>query len=70
MLLYSNYNSNERENLKLYVILLCQMLTINPNMPLRDLFYVSTVLKGRVKDENLYGKVLIKIPAAKDKLSL
>ncbi|MCH5250821.1 MAG: hypothetical protein J1E98_12850 [Lachnospiraceae bacterium] len=33
------------------------------HMPLRDLFYVSTVLKGRVKDENLYGQALIKIPA-------
>ncbi|MCH5249862.1 MAG: hypothetical protein J1E98_08010 [Lachnospiraceae bacterium] len=30
----------------------------NPNQ-----HYVSTVLKGRVKDENLYGQALIKIPA-------
>ena len=36
--------------------------TYNPNMPLRDLLYVSHVLHNRVKDENLYSKKLIKIP--------
>ena len=36
--------------------------TCNPNMPLRDLIYVTRVLQNRVKDENLYSKSLIKIP--------
>lgn len=39
--------------------------TVNPNMPLRDLLYVAQVLQGMVKDENLYGSSLIKIPNPK-----
>ena len=37
--------------------------TVNPNMPLRDLFYVARVLQGRIRDDDLYGAALIKIPA-------
>lgn len=37
--------------------------TCNPNMPLRDLLYVTRVLQNRIKNENLYSKSLIKIPA-------
>ena len=37
--------------------------TVNPNMPLRDLFYVSDLLQNYVKDFNLYGRGLVKIPA-------
>lgn len=36
--------------------------TWNPNMPLRNLFYLSKVLQVMVADKNLYGRVLIKIP--------
>lgn len=36
--------------------------TVNPNMPLRDLFYVSDLLQNIVKDKDLYGTVPIKIP--------
>ncbi len=36
--------------------------TCNPNMPLRDLIYVTRVLQNRIKDENLYSKSLIRIP--------
>ena len=39
--------------------------TFNPNMPLRDLFYVTQILQGMVKDENLYGTSLVKIPTPK-----
>lgn len=39
--------------------------TINPNMPLRDLFYVAQVLQGMVKDENLYSTSLVRIPTPK-----
>lgn len=35
----------------------------NPNMPLRDLFYVAKVLQGLTKDKNLYGPQLVTIPA-------
>lgn len=37
--------------------------TINPNMPLRDLFYVAQQLQKLVKDKNLYGSKRIQIPA-------
>lgn len=39
--------------------------TVNPNMPLRNLFYVTKVLHNRVRDANLYSSTLIKIPAPK-----
>lgn len=37
--------------------------TVNPNIPLRDLFYVSDLLQNYVKDFDLYGRTLVKIPA-------
>lgn len=36
--------------------------TINPNMPLRDLFYVAHTLQEITKDENLYGEIPVRIP--------
>lgn len=36
--------------------------TFNPNMPLRKLFYLSKLLQVVVKDKNLYGSRLVKIP--------
>ncbi len=36
--------------------------TANPNMPLRDLFYVARVLERRTRDQNLYGSALVGIP--------
>lgn len=39
-----------------------QQSTYNPNMPLRNLFYVSKVLQGIVADKRLYSTKLIKIP--------
>ena len=39
--------------------------SVNPNMPLRDLFYVSKVLQNIVKNENLYSARTIKIPTPK-----
>ena len=40
-----------------------QQSAVNPNMPLRDLFYVADLLLNYVKDFNLYGRGLVKIPA-------
>ncbi|MBR6664416.1 MAG: hypothetical protein IKL22_01715 [Lachnospiraceae bacterium] len=37
--------------------------TVNPNIPLRDLLYVSKLLQNIVKDSDLYGATLVKIPA-------
>lgn len=39
--------------------------TVNPNIPLRDLLYVSKLLQNIVKDSDLYGTTLVKIPAPK-----
>ena len=36
--------------------------SINPNMPLRNLFYVSDIYSGLTKDTNLYGSKLIRLP--------
>ena len=36
--------------------------TYNPNLPLRDLFYVAKLLQGMVKDKNIYSSTPIKIP--------
>ncbi|SHJ56590.1 hypothetical protein [Hespellia stercorisuis] len=39
--------------------------TYNPNLPLRDLFYVAKVYQGMTKDNNLYGRLIVEIPAPK-----
>ena len=36
--------------------------TFNPNLPLRDLMYISDIYSNYTKDENLYGTKLVKIP--------
>lgn len=42
-----------------------QQATVNPNMPLRDLFYVSTLLKKMVVGQDMYGKKRILLPTPK-----
>ena len=37
--------------------------TWNPNMPLRDLFYVSRTYQGLVRDETLYSSKRLRLPA-------
>ena len=39
--------------------------SVNPNMPLRDLFYVADLLQKIVKDRNLYSSSLVGIPTPK-----
>ena len=36
--------------------------TVNPNMPLRDLFYITDMYKEMVPKKDLYGKKLITVP--------
>lgn len=36
--------------------------TICPNMPVRSLIYFTIILEGMLKNKNLYGRKLIKIP--------
>lgn len=42
-----------------------QQSTVNPNMPLRDLFYVSTLLKKMAVGQDMYGKKRILLPTPK-----
>ena len=37
--------------------------TVNPNMPLRFLFYISDLYSGMTKEENIYGKKALTIPS-------
>ena len=60
---YMNYKNDVSFVFDLGLMLYEHQSTVNPNMPLRDLIYVAKVLQGRVRDENLYGSALIKIPA-------
>ena len=60
---YMNYKNDISFVFDFELLLYEHQSAYNPNMPLRDLFYVSRVLQSRVKDENLYSKKLIRIPA-------
>ena len=62
---YMNYKNDISFVFDFELLLYEHQSTYNPNMPLRDLFYVSRVLQRRIKDENLYGRKLVKIPAPK-----
>ncbi len=37
--------------------------TYSPNLPLRNLFYISDLYSGMTKNSNLYGTKLVEIPA-------
>lgn len=39
-----------------------QQASYNPNMPLRDLIYISRELEKYIKDKSLYTSSLVKIP--------
>lgn len=60
---YMNYKNDISFVFDFELMLYEHQSTVNPNMPLRDLIYVTTVLQGRIKDENIYGQALIKLPA-------
>lgn len=60
---YMNYKNDISFVFDFELLLYEHQSTCNPNMPLRDLLYVSRVLQNRIKDENLYSQSVIKIPA-------
>ena len=49
--------------LHLHISLYEHQSTKNPNMPLRDLFYISLEYQKYVSDKSLYSSALLKIPA-------
>ncbi len=59
---YMNYKNDISFVFDFELMIYEHQSTCNPNMPLRDLLYVSRVLQNRIKDENLYSRSLIKIP--------
>ncbi|MCM1038741.1 MAG: hypothetical protein NC314_00650 [Roseburia sp.] len=59
---YMNYKNDISFVFDFELMLYEHQSTVNPNMPLRDLFYVAKVLQRRVKDSNLYGTRLVTIP--------
>ena len=62
---YMNYKNDISFVFDFRLMIYEHQSTVNPNMPLRDLIYVTRVLQGRIRSEKLYGKSLIKIPAPK-----
>lgn len=60
---YMNYKNDVSFVFGYELMLYEHQSTMNLNMPLRNLIYVAKVLQGRVKDEKLYGKTLIRLPA-------
>ena len=45
-----------------YVVISEHQSSINPNMPTRDLMYYAELLKDYLKDRDIYGSTLVKIP--------
>lgn len=63
--IYMNYKNDISFVFDFELMLYEHQSTVNPNMPLRDLIYVTKVLQGLVKDENLYSTELVRLPAPK-----
>ena len=60
---YMNYRNDVSFVFSSELMIYEHQSTFNPNMPLRDLIYVTHILQGLTKDEDLYSSVLVKIPA-------
>ena len=60
---YMNYKNDVSFVFDFELMLYEHQSTMNPNMPLRDLFYVSDILQKRTGDKDLYGSKLIRIPS-------
>ena len=60
---YMNYKNDVSFVFDLELMLYEHQSTVNPNMSLRDLFYVADTLQKRTYNKDLYGSKLIKIPS-------
>ncbi len=60
---YMNYKNDISFVFDFELLLYEHQSTCNPNMPLRDLLYVTRVLQNRIIDKNLYSRSLVRIPA-------
>ena len=59
---YMNYKNDISFVFDYELMLYEHQSTVNPNMPFRDLIYVTKVLQTITKDENLYGQTLVNLP--------
>lgn len=62
---YMNYKNDVSFVFDFRLMIYEHQSTVNPNMPLRDLIYVTKVLQGQIRDKNLHHAALIRIPAPK-----
>ena len=60
---YMNYKNDVSFVFDFKLMLYEHQFTVNPNMPLRDLFYVADILQKRTYDKDLYSSTLIRIPS-------
>ena len=59
---YMNYKNDVSFVFEHELMLYEHQSTVNPNMPLRDLFYVTDILKKKTYDQDPYSSKLIQIP--------
>ena len=60
---YMNYKNDISFVFHFELMLYEHQSTVNPNMPLRNLIYVTKVLQNITRNETLYSTVLIRLPA-------
>lgn len=63
--IYLGYKNDISFVINLQLYLYEHQSSVNPNMPLRDLFYVSEILQDITRNEDLYSSALKKIPTPK-----
>ena len=60
---YMNYKNDVAFVFDFELMIYEHQSTVNPNMPLRDLFYVADILQKRTYSKDLYGSKLIRVPS-------
>ena len=60
---YMNYKNDVSFVFDFELMLYEHQSTVNPNMPLRDLFYVADILQKRTYGQDLYGLKMVLIPS-------
>lgn len=61
--LYMNYHNDVSFVFDFELMLYEHQSTLNPNMPFRDLIYVTRILQGRIAEKTIYSSAPIKLPA-------
>ena len=61
--LFMNYKNDVSFVFDFELMLYEHQSTLNPNMPFRDLIYVTRILQGRIAEKTMYGSTPIKLPA-------